>query len=71
MRKYGNLLSQFEKQEIHRFNEVYYLGTLDAKEQRKYKSVFCTKDNNNGFDRNGGFYKMFVGDHVFYRYEIL
>lgn len=42
-----------------------------AKENRKFNSVLCTKENNNGFDRHGGFYKIFVGDHLAYRYEIL
>ena len=29
------------------------------------------KKANNGFDMEGGFYKIVEGDHIGYRYEIL
>jgi hypothetical protein len=29
------------------------------------------KGVNNGFDLEGGFYKIVVGDHINYRYEVL
>lgn len=29
------------------------------------------KKNNNGFDTEGGFYKIVEGDHIAYRYEVL
>lgn len=68
---YANLLLPYEKQEILKFNEIFFIGKQEAKEARKFKSILNTKDNNSGFDRNGGFYKVVVGDHLFYRYEVL
>ncbi len=29
------------------------------------------QNNNNGFDRQGGFYKVIIGDHIAYRFEVL
>ncbi|CDW76326.1 related to dual specificity protein kinase pom1 [Stylonychia lemnae] len=70
-KQFQNLLIPYEKQEILKFSEIYYIGKLEAKESRKYKSILSTIDDNYGFDRKGGFYKVFIGDHLFYRYEIL
>jgi hypothetical protein len=50
---------------------VYYIGTAEAKEQRKFKSILSSKENNMGFDRKGGFYKVVLGDHLGYRFEVL
>ncbi len=30
-----------------------------------------TQNVNHGFDRYGGLYKIIVGDHIAYRYEVL
>ena len=54
-----------------KFNDIYYIGTKVAKEARRFKSIIGAKDNNNGFDRNEGLYKIILGDHLFYRYEII
>jgi dual specificity tyrosine-phosphorylation-regulated kinase 2/3/4 len=64
-------LLPYEKQEILKFNDIYYIGTHESKEARKFKSILHSKDNNQGFDRNGGFYKVVIGDHLFYRYEVV
>lgn len=31
----------------------------------------CQPTNNFGFDRQGGLYKVIIGDHIGYRYEVL
>jgi dual specificity tyrosine-phosphorylation-regulated kinase 2/3/4 len=74
------LLTQFEKKEVLKYQEVYFVGKLEAKEQRNFKSILSSRsnsmshsyqNNNNGFDRQGGFYKVIIGDHIGYRFEIL
>lgn len=71
------MLTAFEKKEVLKYQEVYYLGTVEAKEQRNLKSILTARSNsmsqanNHGFDRNGGLYKVIVGDHIAYRYEVL
>jgi hypothetical protein len=64
------LLLPYEKQEVLKYSQVYYIGTAEAKEQRKFTSLL-SKENNNGFDRNGGFYKLVIGDHLAFRYEVI
>jgi hypothetical protein len=70
-------LSPFEKKEILKFSEVYYLGTPEAKETKSLKSLLNTRSNsmnhanNFGFERNNGTYKVIVGDHIAYRYEVI
>jgi hypothetical protein len=54
-----------------KYSKVYFLGTADAKEQRRFRSILSTRENNYGFDRNGGIYKVVVGDHIAFRYEVL
>ena len=44
---------------------------MGSKDNRHLKSVLGSKDPNNGFDRNGGFYKVVVGDQLAYRFEVL
>lgn len=68
---YGNLLIPYEKNEILKFSEIFFIGTQLAKEDRKFKNILSTRENNNGFDRQGGFYKIVIGDHIQYRYEII
>lgn len=73
------MLTAYEKKEILKYSDVYYIGTIDAKEQRNFKSILSSRSNsmshalsnNNGFDRQGGLYKVIVGDHIAYRYEVL
>ena len=73
------MLTAYEKKEILKYPDVYYIGTIEAKEQRNFKSILSSRSNsmshslsnNNGFDRNGGLYKVIVGDHIAYRYEVL
>ena len=72
IKQFGHQLIPYEKQEILKFNDIYYIGTKEAKDARKFKSILGNaKDTNNGFDRNGGLYKVIPKDHLFYRYEII
>lgn len=78
-RLHSGMLTAYEKKEVLKYSEVYYLGTAEAKEQRNFKSIFNSRSNsmshtgnaNNGFDRYGGLYKLIVGDHIAFRYEVL
>jgi dual specificity tyrosine-phosphorylation-regulated kinase 2/3/4 len=75
------MLTQFEKKEVLKYSEIYYLGKPEAKEQTSFKSILNARSNsmshsyqnsnNNGFDRQNGFYRVIIGDHIAYRYEIL
>jgi hypothetical protein len=54
------------------------MGTVEAKETKSIKNLLMTRSNsmnhaNNGFgfDRNGGAYKVIIGDHIAYRYEVI
>ena len=77
---YSGMLTAYEKKEVLKYPEVFYLGTVEAKEQRNFKSIISSRsnstshsqgNNNYGFDRFGGLYKVVVGDHIAYRYEVL
>jgi dual specificity tyrosine-phosphorylation-regulated kinase 2/3/4 len=53
-------LSNFEQNELQAVKEIYYMG---------FK---CPKaDNGNNFDDENGNFKLYKGDHIYYRYEIL
>lgn len=76
----SGMLTNYEKKEILKYPEVYYIGKPEAKEQRNLKSILSARSNsmshsysinNHGFDRNGGIYKVIVGDHIAFRYEVL
>jgi dual specificity tyrosine-phosphorylation-regulated kinase 2/3/4 len=61
-------LIPYEKKEIRKYSTIYFIGTPQAKETRKMKSLL-TK-HNFGFDLEGGFYKIVEGDHLDYRFEV-
>lgn len=54
-------LSPYERGELARQKEIYYLPTRQAT---------AASDHNYGFDDAGGNYVVAVGDHINYRYEI-
>jgi dual specificity tyrosine-phosphorylation-regulated kinase 2/3/4 len=61
-------LTDYEKGEILDFNHIYFVG--------KRKDVKKIKGNplypyNFGYDDDQGDYKVVMGDHVGYRYEVL
>lgn len=63
-------LTPFERKEIHRYKEVLFVGTQEAKDKRNM-SVILTRAVNGGFDNQDGYYKVVVGDHLAYRYEVI
>nr|XP_039267506.1 dual specificity tyrosine-phosphorylation-regulated kinase 4-like [Styela clava] len=71
VRKYGDDLPSWEKYEIFHYPKIYYLG-LGANKTRVQQNI----SNNFGFDFDAGtekegHYKVVIGDHIGYRYEIL
>ncbi|KAI8992500.1 hypothetical protein BDB01DRAFT_847869 [Pilobolus umbonatus] len=67
VRYYGHYLSPFEKTEIHKYPEVYFVGHHAKKRQG-------TPDNaalNYGYDDERGDYQSVISDHLGYRYEII
>ena len=65
-----NLLTTFEKKEILKYKEVYFIGTQVSKDKRNMQSLL-RNGYNNGFDLEAGYYKIVVGDHLNYRFEVL
>lgn len=56
-------LTDIETQEIMEYRTIYYLGL--------HNEPIKLDGKNNGYDDNKGFYKLYVGDHLGFRYEIL
>eukprot|EP00359_Climacostomum_virens_P010302 CAMPEP_0204917478 /NCGR_PEP_ID=MMETSP1397-20131031/15079_1 /ASSEMBLY_ACC=CAM_ASM_000891 /TAXON_ID=49980 /ORGANISM="Climacostomum Climacostomum virens, Strain Stock W-24" /LENGTH=490 /DNA_ID=CAMNT_0052090323 /DNA_START=135 /DNA_END=1607 /DNA_ORIENTATION=+ len=65
LRKCSSLLTDFEQSEILEYKLVYFLGILSNKLQPS------PGEANYGFDDDKGCYKIIVGDHVAFRYEVL
>ncbi|XP_013418745.1 dual specificity tyrosine-phosphorylation-regulated kinase 4-like isoform X2 [Lingula anatina] len=63
---YGPKLTAYEKQEIHDYPEVWFVGP-DAK---KVEGVDGSAQNHNYDDENGSYVKV-LHDHLVYRYEVL
>ena len=59
-----NYLSKYEQAEILDYHEVYFLGM----NSQKTKTDHCL--DNFGFDDERSDYKLVIGDHIAYRYEI-
>ena len=64
-RHFKYLLSPFEQGEILEYNEIYFLG-LKAEKIKNY-----SVNMNYGYDDERGDYRIVIGDHIAYRYEIL
>lgn len=64
-RYFKYLLSPFEQGEVLEYNEIYYLG-LSAEKIKNY-----SVNMNYGYDDERGDYRVVIGDHVAYRYEIV
>lgn len=61
----GNLTA-FEEEEIQLFTpNVYYAG-IDCK-----RKIIVSRGHNEGYDDENGHYRVVMGDHIAYRYEIL
>ena len=65
LKNFGSQLSNYEQNEILSYSEVYYFGLGSKKIKNNLNST------NYGYDDDRGDYKVVVGDHVVYRYEIL
>lgn len=62
--KFQHFLSSYEQAEILAYKQIYFLG-INAKK-------FCDINARNiGFDDERGDYKISIGDHIAYRYEII
>lgn len=66
LKYHGTGLTDYEKQEIEKYPEVYYLGLDACKINAKPGSAL-----NSGYDDDNGSYNKVIHDHICYRYEIL
>lgn len=66
VRQFIDTLSDYERGEIFHYEQIYYCG-----EKTKDKINGINVENNNGFDDEGGDYKVVLGDHIAYRYEMI
>ncbi|CAL6075625.1 Kinase [Hexamita inflata] len=63
LQNFSHQLMEYEKEEILKFETVYYFG---SKAQKTYDPM----QPNYGYDDKEGDYNPVVGDHIFYRYEL-
>lgn len=63
---YGSRLTEFERAEIEKYSEIWYLG-LSATKIRGEEGAA----QNGGYDDENGSYNKVFHDHISYRYEIL
>lgn len=66
LQEYQNELTAFEQSEILEYQQIYFVGSTP----NKIKGIPHTI-NNNGYDDERGDYKLVIGDHLEYRYQIL
>lgn len=59
-----NFLSKYEQEEILDYNEIYYIG-LNSEKVKAELNV-----DNFGFDDERNNYRVVIGDHLAYRYEV-
>ena len=67
MRFYGMKLTDFEKEEIRHYPEVWFFGP-DAVKVNAWENL---EPQNFGYDDQNGSYIKVLHDHIAYRYEIL
>jgi dual specificity tyrosine-phosphorylation-regulated kinase 2/3/4 len=65
LKTFASALSNYEQSEILGYGEVYYIGLRSKKVKNNLNSA------NYGYDDERGDYKVVVGDHIAFRYEIL
>ncbi|OMJ90070.1 hypothetical protein SteCoe_7651 [Stentor coeruleus] len=63
LKLFSSSLNAYEQTEILSYSEIYYIGSGITK-------IKTTSLNNFGFDDEKGDYKILIGDHIVYRYEI-
>ncbi|XP_053694501.1 dual specificity tyrosine-phosphorylation-regulated kinase 2 isoform X2 [Sabethes cyaneus] len=66
LKYHGAGLTDYEKQEIEKYPEIYYLGLEACKLNAKPGTAL-----NSGYDDDNGSYNKVIHDHICYRYEIL
>lgn len=64
--KCTNLLTKYETEEIKHYNTIYYINQGEKLNRKRLK-----RDKSYNFDDDNGDYKLIVGEHVAYRYEII
>ncbi|KAL0077841.1 hypothetical protein J3Q64DRAFT_1641178 [Phycomyces blakesleeanus] len=67
LKYYSHRLSVYERQEIKRCDEVYFIG----QHSKKHPATPELPNMNYGFDDDAGDYNIVEQDHLGYRYEIL
>ncbi|CAD8062778.1 unnamed protein product [Paramecium sonneborni] len=65
LKEYGNYLTQFEKQEILSYKDIYYIGQTN----KKFKNQMT--QFNEGFDNQKGEYIINISDHKLQEKEVL
>ncbi|XP_076665460.1 uncharacterized protein LOC143367492 isoform X3 [Andrena cerasifolii] len=63
---YGSRLTEFERAEIEKYSEIWYLGLFAHKIHGEEGA-----SQNGGYDDENGNYHKVLHDHISYRYEIL
>ncbi|XP_014216471.1 dual specificity tyrosine-phosphorylation-regulated kinase 4-like isoform X2 [Copidosoma floridanum] len=63
---YGSKLTEFERAEIEKYSEIWYLGLSACKIHGEEGA-----SQNGGYDDDNGSYNKVLHDHISYRYEIL
>ncbi|CAG9567547.1 unnamed protein product [Danaus chrysippus] len=66
LKLYGDRLSEWERTEVRKYPEIWFLG-LEANKVQARSNL----PNNCGFDDENGSYNKQIHDHIAYRYEIL
>lgn len=62
---YRDVLTEFEKSEILDYRQIYFVGPNAQKVHDSH-----LKEYNNGYDDERGDYKVVIGDHIGYRFEV-
>jgi hypothetical protein len=69
LRRFASLLTDYEKAELLDYNEIHYIGReLVGRTKAEPRR---DDDDNYGYDDYKGDYRVYEGEHIAYRYEIL
>ena len=66
IKNYSSLMTRYEASEILSFPSVFFLGNMSKK-----REPIRNPHNNFGFDTNDHIYRLILGDHLAYRFEVL
>ncbi|XP_017880190.1 probable serine/threonine-protein kinase dyrk2 isoform X2 [Ceratina calcarata] len=66
LKYYGSRLTEFERAEVEKYSEIWYLGLSATKIHGEEGA-----SQNGGYDDENGSYNKVFHDHISYRYEIL